>query len=268
MLKTADVSIHLDKIRFLEILKNKFSAKKYNSILSTVNYSKELLELQSSLVDLQNWIQKNDKKVCIVFEGRDAAGKGGAIKRFTQHLNPRTTRVVALAKPTKKEKGQWYFQRYIKELPNNGEIVFFDRSWYNRAIVEPVMGFCTEKQYNIFMNQVNNFEKMITQENIILIKFWFSITKKTQKNRFNSRLSNPLKRWKFSVVDKEGQKKWDVYTDYKNKMIDKTNTSENPWKIIKSDSKKSSRLESIKYVLSLFEFSRNNFNKSLKSPKK
>ena len=146
--------------------------------------------------------------------------------------------------------------------------MFFDRSWYNRAIVEPVMGFCTEKQYNIFMNQVNEFEKMITQENIILIKFWFSITKKTQKNRFNSRLSNPLKRWKFSVVDKEGQKKWDVYTDYKNKMIDKTNTSENPWKIIKSDSKKSSRLESIKYVLSLFEFSRNNLNKSLKSPKK
>jgi polyphosphate kinase 2 (PPK2 family) len=169
--------------------------------------------------------------------------------------------VVALAKPTTKEKGQWYFQRYIKELPKNGEIVFFDRSWYNRAIVEPVMGFCTDDEYNIFMNHVNDFEKMITQENIILIKFWFSITKKTQKNRFNSRLSDPLKRWKFSIVDKEGQKKWDVYTDYKNKMLDKTNTPGNPWKIIKSDSKKSSRLESIKYVLSLFEFSSNNLKK-------
>ena len=261
MLKTNEISTYLDKINFLEILKDRFSKKKYNSIIRTVSYNKELLELQSSLVDLQNWIQKNNKKVCIVFEGRDAAGKGGAIKRFTQHLNPRTTRVVALAKPTTKEKGQWYFQRYIKELPNNGEIVFFDRSWYNRAIVEPVMGFCTDNEYNSFMNQVNDFEKMITQENIILIKFWFSITKKTQKNRFNSRLSDPLKRWKFSIVDKEGQKKWDVYTDYKNKMLDKTNTSGNPWKIIKSDNKKNSRLESIKYVLSLFEFSSNNLKK-------
>lgn len=267
MLKSTDIPNYLDKIKFLEILKNRFSKNKYNSIISTVNYNKELLELQSSLVDLQNWIQKNDKKVCIVFEGRDAAGKGGAIKRFTQHLNPRTTRVVALSKPTSKEKGQWYFQRYIKELPNNGEIVFFDRSWYNRAIVEPVMGFCTDDEYNIFINQVNDFEKMITQENIILIKFWFSITKKTQKNRFNNRLSNPLKRWKFSIVDKEGQNKWDIYTDYKNKMLEKTNTTTSPWKIIKSDNKKSSRLESINHVLSMFEFSRTKINKSPKASK-
>ena len=237
-----------------------YNRTKYKE-LSLKSYQKEKRRLQIELLKLQEWVIHSEKRLAIVFEGRDAAGKGGAIKRFTQHLNPRTTRVVALAKPTTKEKGQWYFQRYIKELPNNGEIVFFDRSWYNRAIVEPVMGFCTDNEYNIFMNQVNDFEKMITQENIILIKFWFSITKKTQKNRFNSRLSDPLKRWKFSIVDKEGQKKWDVYTDYKNKMLDKTNTAGNPWKIIKSDSKKSSRLESIKYVLSLFEFSSNNLKK-------
>ncbi|MDB9712224.1 polyphosphate kinase 2 [Flavobacteriaceae bacterium] len=268
MLKPVDISNYFNKSHFLEILKNRFSKAKYNSIINTVSYNNQLLELQSSLVDLQNWIYNNNKKVCIIFEGRDAAGKGGAIKRFTQHLNPRTTRVVALAKPTSKEKGQWYFQRYIKELPNNGEIVFFDRSWYNRAIIEPVMGFCSDKEYNVFMDQVNDFEKMITQENIILIKFWFSITKKTQKDRFNNRLSNPLKRWKFSVVDKEGQKKWNIYSDYKNKMLDKTNTTINPWTIIKSDNKQSSRLESIKHVLSMFEFSRTKISNALNTSKK
>ena len=175
---------------------------------------------------------------------------------------------MALSKPTNKEKGQWYFQRYIKELPNNGEIVFFDRSWYNRAIVEPVMGFCNDQEYNIFMNQVNDFEKMISEENIILIKFWFSITKKTQKDRFNDRLSNPLKRWKFSVVDKEGQKKWNIYTDYKRKMLSQTHTTKNPWTIIKSDNKQHSRLESINHVLSMFEYSRNKIKTSLKLPKK
>ena len=268
MLNSEDVSTFFDKSDFLKILKNKLSKRKYNFITNNVNYNNQLLDLQSSLVDLQNWIYSNNKKVCIIFEGRDAAGKGGAIKRFTEHLNPRTTRVVALSKPTNKEKGQWYFQRYIKELPNHGEIVLFDRSWYNRAIVEPVMGFCNDQEYNIFMNQVNDFEKMISEENIILIKFWFSITKKTQKDRFNDRLSNPLKRWKFSVVDKEGQKKWNVYTDYKRKMLSQTHTTKNPWTIIKSDNKQHSRLESINHVLSMFEYSSNKIKTSIKLPKK
>ena len=265
MLSSDDLLNFLDKSNFLKILKKRLSKDKYSSIAKTINYNNQLLELQSSLVDLQNWIYKNNKKVCIIFEGRDAAGKGGAIKRFTEHLNPRITRVVALPKPTDKEKGQWYFQRYIKELPNNGEIVFFDRSWYNRAIVEPVMGFCNDDEYNIFMNQVNDFEKMITEENIILIKFWFSITKQTQKQRFNVRLSNPLKRWKFSIVDKEGQKKWEIYTTYKKKMLAKTNGSINPWTIIKSDNKQSSRLESITHVLSIFEDARDKITKPVKN---
>ena len=254
MLKTADVSNHLDKIRFLEILKNKFSAKKYNSILSTVNYSKELLELQSSLVDLQNWIQKNDKKVCIVFEGRDAAGKGGNIRRFMEHLNPRSSRLVALNKPTEIEKGQWYFQRYIKELPNPGEIVFFDRSWYNRAVVEPVMGFCSKAQYKQFLVQVPEFEHMMYEDGVIIIKFWLSITKEEQGKRFEGRKETPLKRWKFSPVDKQGQILWDKYTYYKEEMFSKTHTSYSPWVIVKTNEKKLARLEAIRHVLSQFDY--------------
>jgi len=157
-------------------------------------YEKELRNLQIELVKLQHWISKNKKQVAIVFEGRDAAGKGGNIRRFTEHLNPRSTKVVALAKPTEVERGQWYFRRYIKELPNPGEIVFFDRSWYNRAVVEPVMGFCNEDQYRNFMVQVPEFEHMLYEDGLILIKFWFSISKEEQLSRFNSRLETPLKR--------------------------------------------------------------------------
>ncbi len=182
-------------------------------------YEKELKNLQIELVKLQQWVSKNKKRVAIVFEGRDAAGKGGNIRRFTEHLNPRSMRVVALTKPTEVERGQWYFRRYIKVLPNPGEIVFFDRSWYNRAVVEPVMGFCNEAQYDNFMLQVPEFEHMLYEDGIILIKFWFSITKQEQLDRFNARLETPLKRWKFSPVDKKGQELWDRYTNYKEQIV-------------------------------------------------
>jgi len=225
--------------------------KKY---LWNLEYEKQLVELQAELVNLQQWIAKNNKRVAIIFEGRDAAGKGGAIKRFVEHLNPRSMRVVALNKPTDVEKGQWYFRRYIKELPNPGEIVFFDRSWYNRAVVEPVMGFCTDKQYKQYMLQVPEFEHMLREDGVHIIKFWFSITKEEQMRRFQARLENPVKRWKFSPVDQKGQELWDRYTYYKEQMMSKTHTSYSPWISIKTDVKYTARLESMRYVLSQFEY--------------
>lgn len=247
---------------FKAILKSKLDVKKYQKILKSHEYQAELLKLQTELVDLQQWVAKHKKRVCIIFEGRDAAGKGGAIRRFTEHMNPRSMRVVALTKPTESEKGQWYFRRYIKELPEPGEIVFFDRSWYNRAVVEPVMGFCTESQYNKYMVQVPEFEHMLYEDGVVIIKFWFSISKVEQLKRFNSRLANPLKQWKFSPVDKEGQKRWDLYTTYKEQMFSKTHTSFSPWIIIKTNNKKEARLESIRYVLSQFEYSRKDRSKN------
>ena len=239
---------------FKKIIISKFSKEYYDSLMYSVQYENELIRLQAELVDLQQWVAKEKKRVCLIFEGRDAAGKGGAIRRFTEHLNPRSMRVVALTKPTVVEKGQWYFRRYIKELPNPGEIVFFDRSWYNRAVVEPVMGFCNDEQYNKFMVQVPEFEHMLYEDGVIIIKFWFSITKDEQERRFNSRLENPLKEWKFSEVDKEGQIRWDKYTYYKEQMFSKTHTAFSPWIIIKTNEKKEARLESIRYVLSKFEY--------------
>jgi polyphosphate kinase 2 len=200
--------------------------------------------------------------VAILFEGRDAAGKGGAIKRFTEHLNPRSMRVVALSKPTDVERGQWYFRRYIKELPNPGEIVFFDRSWYNRAVVEPVMGFCNKHDYKQFMVQVPGFEHMLYEDGVVLIKFWFSISKKEQKKRIESRLLNPLKKWKFSPVDKKGQALWDKYSHYKEQMFSKTHTTFSPWIIVKANNKKIARLESIRYVLSKFDYTRKTKHKT------
>ena len=247
---------------FKAILKSKLDVKKYQKILKGHVYQTELLKLQTELVDLQQWVAKHKKRVCIIFEGRDAAGKGGAIRRFTEHMNPRSVRVVALTKPTESEKGQWYFRRYIKELPEPGEIVFFDRSWYNRAVVEPVMGFCTESQYNKYMVQVPEFEHMLYEDGVVIIKFWFSISKEEQLKRFNSRLANPLKQWKFSPVDKEGQKRWNLYTTYKEQMFSKTHTSFSPWIIIKTNNKKEARLESIRYVLSQFEYSRKDRSKN------
>ena len=247
---------------FKAILKSKLDVKKYQKILKGHVYQTELLKLQTELVDFQQWVAKHKKRVCIIFEGRDAAGKGGAIRRFTEHMNPRSMRVVALTKPTESEKGQWYFRRYIKELPEPGEIVFFDRSWYNRAVVEPVMGFCTESQYIKYMVQVPEFEHMLYEDGVVIIKFWFSISKEEQLKRFNSRLANPLKQWKFSPVDKEGQKRWNLYTTYKEQMFSKTHTSFSPWIIIKTNNKKEARLESIRYVLSQFEYSRKDRSKN------
>lgn len=261
-LKYSDFKNFTGSKEFKNILKSKLDVKKYQKILKSHDYQTELLKLQTELVDLQQWVAKHKKRVCIIFEGRDAAGKGGAIRRFTEHMNPRSMRVVALTKPTESEKGQWYFRRYIKELPEPGEIVFFDRSWYNRAVVEPVMGFCTESQYNKYMVQVPEFEHMLYEDGVVIIKFWFSISKEEQLKRFNSRLANPLKQWKFSPVDKEGQKRWNLYTNYKEQMFSKTHTSFSPWIIIKTNNKKEARLESIRYVLSQFEYSRKDRSKN------
>ncbi len=224
----------------------------YQSALEKYEYEQELLPLQAKLVDFQRWVQKENKKIAILFEGRDASGKGGTIKRFTEHLNPRAMRIVALNKPTEVEKNQWYFNRYIKELPNAGEIVFFDRSWYNRAVVEPVMGFCDKEQYNRFMVQVPEFENMLHESGMTIIKFWFSVSRDQQQVRFDKRLGNPLKKWKFSPVDEKGQELWDEFTVHKNQMFSRTHNSFCPWVVIKSNDKQRARLESIKYVLSLF----------------
>ncbi len=222
--------------------------------LAKLKYEEELRLLQSEFVNLQKWIAKKQMRVAIIFEGRDAAGKGGSIKRFKEHLNPRSSRVVALTKPTEVEKGQWYFRRYIKVLPNPGEVVFFDRSWYNRAVVEPVMGFCSKKQYDQFIAQVPEFEHLLYEDNLKIIKFWFSISKEEQQKRFNARLNNPLKRWKFSPVDMKGQELWDRYTHYKELMFSKTHTNFCPWIIVKTNDKKQARLESMRYVLSHFDY--------------
>lgn len=256
MLTQEDFESYSGPESFKKKLQSKLTNKNYESLKETTNYESELVKLQAELVDLQQWTAKHKKRVCILFEGRDAAGKGGAIRRFTEHLNPRSMRVVALTKPTEIEKGQWYFRRYIKELPDPGELVFFDRSWYNRAVVEPVMDFCSEEQYKKFMLQVPEFEHMLYEDGVIIIKFWFSISKEEQKRRFNSRLKNPLKQWKFSPVDKEGQNRWDKYTFYKEQMFSKTHTSISPWIIIKTNNKKQARLESIRHVLSQFEYDR------------
>ncbi len=244
----------IDKKEFFKILKSKVSEKQLKTILNNVHYEDQLVKLQAELVNLQKWVTKHKKRVCIIFEGRDAAGKGGSIRRMSEHLNPRSRRIVALARPTEVEQGQWYFRRYIKEMPNPGEIVFFDRSWYNRAVVEPVLGFCTKQQYDKFMIQVPEFEHMLYEDGIILIKFWFSVTKKEQIKRFESRLSNPQKKWKFSKVDQEEQNKWDEYNYYKEQMFGHTHTIFSPWIIITTNNKKEARLESIRYVLSKFEF--------------
>ena len=254
MLTLGDFEKYKDKNEFLSILKSKIEPERYKDILYTVQYEQELLQLQAELVDLQQWVVKHKRHVCVLFEGRDAAGKGGAIRRFTEHLNPRSLRIVALTKPNEVQKGQWYFRRYIKELPNPGEIVFFDRSWYNRAVVEPVMGFCSKEEYDKFMVQVPEFEHMLYEDGVDIIKFWFSISKDEQLNRFNSRLKNPLKQWKFSVVDKQGQRRWDDYTYYKEQMFSKSHTAFSPWIIVKSNDKKQARLESIRYVLSRFDY--------------
>ena len=240
------------KEELLQVLKKKKAP--FQKIEATLVYENELRDLQIELVKLQRWISKKNKRVAVIFEGRDASGKGGNIRRFMEHLNPRSTRLVALNKPTTVEKGQWYFQRYIKELPNPGELVFFDRSWYNRAVVEPVMEFCDKQQYKEFMTQVPDFEHMLYEDGLIVIKFWLSISKNEQKKRFEARKRTPLKRWKFSPVDKKGQLLWESYTHYKEEMFSKSHTTYSPWMIVKTNNKKVARLESIRHVLSQFDY--------------
>ena len=224
--------------------------------IKLLNYETKLKKLQVELRKLQEWVERKEEKVVILFEGRDAAGKGGAIRRITQHLNPREFKVVALPKPTEEEQGEWYFQRYINNLPRKGKIVFFDRSWYNRAVVEPVNGFCTQEEYNIFMNQVNDFERMLIESGTRVIKFYFSISKNEQIKRFEGIKSSPLKKWKFSKVDQNAIKLWDSYTDYKNKMFKKTNTEISPWIIIKANRKSQARIEAMQKVLELLPYNK------------
>jgi len=217
-------------------------------------YIKELFLLQSELVKLQKHISDNKLRLAVIFEGRDTAGKGAAIARFTQFLNPQHYQAVALGKPTKRERGQWYFQRYIKRLPNAGEMVFFDRSWYNRAVVEPAMGFCTDDQYKQFIDQVGSFENMIIDDGIVLVKFWFSIDSIAQKNRIQKRIDSPLERWKVSPVDLAAQDKWEDFTKYKNAMCESTSSIKSPWIIVKGDEREYMRIEAMKYILSLFDY--------------
>ena len=221
----------------------------YKYRLSRKNYEAQKYKLQIELLKLQHHIKATGQKLVIIFEGRDAAGKGGTIKRFMEHLNPRGARVVALEKPTDQERGQWYFQRYVQHLPTAGEIVLFDRSWYNRAVVERVMGFCTDEEYRMFMRQVPEFEKHLVESGIHLVKFWFSVSREEQRARFASRENDPLKQWKLSPIDKASLNKWDDYTLAKEAMFFNTDTAEAPWIVIKSDCKKRARLNAMRYVL-------------------
>lgn len=222
--------------------------------LRILSHESKLERLQEELIKLQQWVEVEGEKLVVIFEGRDAAGKGGGIRRITQHLNPREFNVVALSKPTDEEKNQWYFQRYIKNLPRNGQITFFDRSWYNRAVVEPVNGFCTQNDYEVFMNQVNEFEKMIIDSGIRVVKFYFSISKDEQSRRFEDIKSSPVKKWKFSKVDEAALELWEDYTQYKTKMFDKTNTEIAPWIIIKANKKSKARVEVIEKLLELVPY--------------
>ncbi len=234
---------------------------------SVLEYEKELKDLQIELLKLQNHVKDEGLKILMIFEGRDAAGKGGTIKRITEHLNPRGARIVALDKPSDIEKTQWYFQRYANHLPSAGEMVFFDRSWYNRAGVEPVMGFCTEAQHQEFLDHVGEFEKMLVRSGIVLFKFYFSVSKKIQAERFKGRKTDPLKQFKLSPVDAASQDLWEKYTDAKLSMLKASHTGTAPWIIIRSDIKKKARVNCIKHVLSSIQYPTKN-QPDLKTSKK
>ncbi|MBK8454920.1 MAG: polyphosphate kinase 2 [Thiofilum sp.] len=226
----------------------------YKNRMSRKNYEKQKYHLQVELLKLQAWVRETGQRVVILFEGRDAAGKGGTIKRFMEHLNPRGARVVALEKPTETERGQWYFQRYVSHLPTAGEIVLFDRSWYNRAGVERVMGFCTEDEYLEFMRQAPEFERHLVKSGIHVIKFWFSVSRDEQRRRFKERKIHPLKQWKLSPIDLASLEKWDEYSKAKEAMFFHTDTAEAPWTILKSDCKKRARLNAMRYVLNKLSY--------------
>lgn len=236
-----------------------FSKEPYNleKAARFVRYEKKLKKLQVEIIRMQSWAIANKERIIVIFEGRDAAGKGGAIRRITERINPRHFRIVALPKPTEDEQTQWYFQRYVNQFPKAGEIVFFDRSWYNRAVVEPVNGFCTVEEYNIFMNQVNEFERMITESGIRLVKIYMSISKREQAKRFEEIKNDPLKQWKMTPVDEKAQELWDVYTEYKNKMFEKTKEGLISWNIIKANRKTFARVSAINHILKNIPYDKN-----------
>jgi len=230
------------------------SAKKRAAKEKECNYDKELQRLQVELVKLQEWVRSKSLKVVVIFEGRDAAGKGGAIKRITDSLNPRVCRVVALAAPTEREQTQWYFQRYVAQLPAAGEIVLFDRSWYNRAGVERVMGFCDEAEYLEFLRSCPEFERMLVRSGIVLIKYWFSVSDEVQEKRFQERIADPTKRWKLSPMDLESRRRWVEYSRAKDEMFAHTDIKQIPWYVVNADDKKSARLNVIRHLLSLIPY--------------
>ena len=232
----------------------------YKNLLLRKNYERQKYQLQVELLKLQAWVKETGQRVIILFEGRDAAGKGGAIKRFMEHLNPRGARVVALEKPSETEKGQWYFQRYVGHLPTRGEIVLFDRSWYNRAGVERVMGFCKDAEYEEFLRQAPEFERQLVRSGVHLFKFWFSVSKSEQRRRFKEREAHPLKHWKLSPVDKASLDKWDDYTRAKETMFVHCDTSDAPWTVIKSDCKKRARLNAMRYFLHRLPYGKRNLS--------
>ncbi|PRM88266.1 polyphosphate kinase 2 [Aliarcobacter cryaerophilus] len=229
----------------------------------TLEYQKRLTLLQIELLKLQNHVKEKGLKVLIIFEGRDAAGKGGTIKRITEHLNPRGARIVALEKPNEQEKTQWYFQRYVSHLPSAGEIVIFDRSWYNRAGVEPVMGFCTKEQHEQFLRDVPEFEKMLVETGVILFKYYFSVSKKEQERRFKKREDDLLKQYKLSPIDKEAQRVWDKYTNAKFSMLMSSHTPIAPWTVVKSDNKKKARINCIRHLLNGIDYGKKSKDDSI-----
>ncbi|WP_416838243.1 polyphosphate kinase 2 [Haloferax sp. DFSO52] len=227
------------------------SAEHYNDegVLKKKQYKRELNRLQEELVKLQHWITEENLRVCVIFEGRDAAGKGGVIKRITRRLNPRVARVVALGKPTEREQGQWYFQRYVEQLPTEGEMVLFDRSWYNRAGVEHVMGFCTDDEYDEFLRTCPEFERMLVRSGIILVKYWFSLSHDEQERRFQKRNEDPKRRWKLSPMDLQARSKWVEYSKAKDVMLEHTDTDAAPWYVVHADVKRHARLNCIAHLL-------------------
>lgn len=232
----------------------------YRTRIKRNEYEKTKKQLQIELLKVQRWVKETGQHIVLLFEGRDAAGKGGTIKRFNEHLNPRGARVVALEKPTDAERGQWYFQRYIQHLPTKGEIVFFDRSWYNRAGVEKVMGFCTQREYLEFLRETPNFERMLVNSGIILFKYWFSVSREEQLRRFIARRDDPLKQWKLSPVDIQSLDKWDDYTKAKEAMFFHTHTGDAPWTIVKSDDKKRARLNCLRHFLYNLDYPEKDLN--------
>ncbi len=226
----------------------------YEDRMPRPDYEAVKRALQIELLKLQNWVKDNGKRIVILFEGRDAAGKGGTIKRFTEHLNPRGSTVVALEKPSEHERGEWYFQRYIEHLPSAGEMVLFDRSWYNRAGVERVMGFCSEGEYRLFVKQAPEFERLLTDDGMAVIKFWFSVSRSEQRTRFLIRRIDPVRQWKLSPTDLASLDRWDDYTAAKEAMFRLTDTTWSPWTVIKSNDKKRARIGAMRYVLNLFDY--------------